>query len=173
MSHSTGAVARALNALSNLCLLASSCSLVLLVVVFGWLVFGRYVLNVTPTWVEQLSLLLVGYITFVGSATVVHEDSHLGVTLFRDMLGSPGREIATALADFILAGFGLVMAFACIDLMQFGWSTKLPMLNVPESLRTLPAFLCGAFTFVFAGARGGRQILLLLSSSDTHENRSL
>ena len=37
----------------------SSTALVILVVTFGWLVFGRYVLNVTPTWVEQVALLLV------------------------------------------------------------------------------------------------------------------
>ena len=34
-------------------------ALVVLTVIFGWLVFGRYVLNATPTWVEQVSLLLV------------------------------------------------------------------------------------------------------------------
>ncbi|WP_417768775.1 TRAP transporter small permease [Stappia sp.] len=145
--------AQALNLLSQLCLFASSCALVLLVVVFGWLVFGRYVLNVTPTWVEQLSLLLVGYIAFVGSAAGVHEDTHLGVTLFREMLASPFREIAEVLADVIMAGFGVVMTLACLELMQFGWSTKLPMLNIPESFRTLPALLCGAFTFLFAGSR--------------------
>ena len=39
--------------------------MVVLLATFGWLVFGRYVLNVTPTWVEQLALVLVGYITFL------------------------------------------------------------------------------------------------------------
>ena len=34
-------------------------AMVVLTVSFGWLVFGRYVLNETPTWVEQSALLLV------------------------------------------------------------------------------------------------------------------
>ncbi|MEO1104572.1 MAG: hypothetical protein AAFW98_12705, partial [Pseudomonadota bacterium] len=34
-------------------------SLFALVPMAGWLVFGRYVLNATPTWVEQVALLLV------------------------------------------------------------------------------------------------------------------
>ena len=34
-------------------------AMVTLIVIFGWLVFGRYVLNSTPTWVEQVSLLLI------------------------------------------------------------------------------------------------------------------
>lgn len=143
-----------LNALSRICTVLSSFALVLLVVIFGWLVFGRYVLNVTPTWVEQLSLLLVGYITFVGGAAGVHEQSHLGVTLFREMLGEPYTDIVAAFADFILAVFGLVMLVACIELMEFGWSTKLAMLNIPESFRTLPAAFCGGLTFLFAMSHG-------------------
>lgn len=159
--RSATAVTGALNALSKLCLYASSFALVLLVVIFGWLVFGRYVLNVTPTWVEQLSLLLVGYIAFIGGATGVHDNTHLGVTLFREMLGSPYTEIVTILADLVLAGFGLVMLWACIELMQFGWSTNLPMLNIPESFRTLPALLCGGLTFLFAGSRAILQTIQL------------
>ncbi|MEP1933581.1 MAG: TRAP transporter small permease [Roseibium sp.] len=172
-TQSVGALTRTLNVLSKICLFASSFSLVLLVVIFGWLVFGRYVLNVTPTWVEQLSLLLVVYITFVGSATGVRENSHLGVTLFREMLGSPYCEIASALADLILAAFGVVMMVACLELMQFGWSTDLPMLNIPESFRTLPAFLCGAFSCLFAGTRGVLQIIQLFHTADASDERSL
>ncbi|MEM1047951.1 MAG: TRAP transporter small permease [Pseudomonadota bacterium] len=144
---------RVLGLVSQLCTYASAAALVFLVIIFGWLVFGRYVLNETPTWVEQMSLLLVGYIAFVGGAAGVHDDTHLGVTLFRDALGAPFSDIAAALADIVMAGFGLVMLLACIELMQFGWDTKLPMLNIPESFRTLPAAFCGALTFVFAGAR--------------------
>lgn len=52
----------------SLCIFVSSIALVVLVTTFGWLVFGRYVLNVTPTWVEQLALLLICYIAFLGAA---------------------------------------------------------------------------------------------------------
>ena len=41
-------------------------AIVVLTVIFGWLVYGRYVMNDTPTWVEQVSLLLVMLITFLG-----------------------------------------------------------------------------------------------------------
>ena len=39
------------------------CALVVLIVTFGWLVLGRYVLNATPTWVEQLALVLIVYMS--------------------------------------------------------------------------------------------------------------
>ncbi|MEP3665744.1 MAG: TRAP transporter small permease, partial [Roseibium sp.] len=93
--------------------------------------------------------------------------------LFREMLGSPYCEIASALADLILAAFGVVMMVACLELMQFGWSTDLPMLNIPESFRTLPAFLCGAFSCLFAGTRGVLQIIQLFHTADASDERSL
>ena len=43
-------------------------ALVILVGMMGWLVFGRYVLNDTPTWAEALALLLVLYMTSLGVA---------------------------------------------------------------------------------------------------------
>ena len=52
-------VEQVLDGIQSLCIFIASIALAILVVTFGWLVFGRYVLNITPTWVEQLSLLLI------------------------------------------------------------------------------------------------------------------
>lgn len=61
--------------------------------------------------------------------------------------------------DFILAAFGGVMCYAGIQLMLFGWDSYLPMLNIPESFRTLAITLCGALIVLNAGARGIIRIL--------------
>lgn len=132
----------------------ASVALVVLIITFGWLVFGRYVLNFTPTWVEQLALLLICYIAFLGAAAGVKDDTHLGVTLFRDVMPLPVQKIIIVIIDFILAAFGGVMCFAGITLMKFGWDSFLPMLNIPESFRTLAITLCGALIFLHAGSRG-------------------
>lgn len=139
--------------LSDVCIFVASCCLVVLIVTFGWLVFGRYVLNVTPTWVEQLSLVLVGYIAFLGAAAGVYENTHLGVDMFRNALGEPARTVVIIAVDIALALFGFVMFLAGIDLVRFGWNTLLPMLNVPEGVRTFSEVCCGALIFLFAGTR--------------------
>lgn len=156
-------VERALDAIRALCMLVAGLALAVLIVSFGWLVFGRYVLNATPTWVEQLALLLICYIAFLGAAAGVREDSHIGVTLFRDMLPPQGRKIAMILVDFGLAIFGAVMLVAGITLMRFGWDTKLPMLNIPETFRTLAITSCGALVMLFAGLRGLQRCLSFAS----------
>src|SRR3546814_1817331 len=69
-------LAGAVSAISGFCL-------VLLVACFGWLVFGRYVLNATPTWVEQVALLLIVVITFFSTASNSREGANLSVDIDR------------------------------------------------------------------------------------------
>lgn len=148
-----------LNTLRALCILVASIAMVILIATFGWLVFGRYVLNVTPTWVEQLALLLICYIAFLGAAAGVKEDTHLGVSLFRDLLPVSLQKMLLIFIDAILAVFGVIMLLSGAELMEFGWATRLPMLDIPESFRTLAITSCGALVMLFAGFRGLVRIL--------------
>lgn len=150
---------RALDLLRALCIALASCALVVLVVTFGWLVFGRYVLNATPTWVEQLALLLICYIAFLGAAAGVKEDTHLGVTVFRDLMPMQVQKITLIAIDAMLAAFGVVMVIAGIELMRFGWDSVLPMLNIPESFRTLAITCLGGLVTLFAGLRALMRVL--------------
>lgn len=142
-----------------LSIFTASAALVVLVITFGWLVFGRYVLNVTPTWVEQLALMLICYIAFLGAAAGVRDDTHLGVSLFRDMMPVWLQKIVVVAIDFMLAAFGLIMLIAGIELMRFGWDSLLPMLEIPESFRTLAITLCGGLIVLHAGSRGIIRVL--------------
>lgn len=149
-----GGTERVLAAVQWISMATACAALVVLIVTFGWLVFGRYVLNATPTWVEQLALLLICYIAFLGAAAGVRDDTHLGVTLFRDMLPLGMQKVIIIAIDTMLAVFGVVMVMAGITLMQFGWDSNLPMLNIPESFRTLAITLCGVLVTLHAGSRG-------------------
>jgi len=165
-------VERALDGLSFVCMLVASIALVVLIVTFGWLVFGRYVLNSTPTWVEQLALLLICYITYLGAAVGIHDNTHLGVTLFRDMLPAKLSTLLKVVIDVVLAVFGLFMMKASFDLVLFGWSTMLPMLGVPEGVRSMSAALCGGLVFIFAGTRVVFRIACLMHGK-TYVERGL
>lgn len=168
MNHETTnpvGIERALVLVRNLCILVAALALVTLILTFGWLVFGRYVLNATPTWVEQLALLLICYVAFLGAAAGVQEDSHIGVTLFRDILPMPARKGLIIAVDLSLAIFGIVMLIAGITLMRFGWDTRLPMLDIPESFRTLAITSLGGLMALFAGLRAILRIVRFRSWS--------
>lgn len=156
-------VTKTLDAVQTLCILIASVALVVLIVTFGWLVFTRYVLNDSATWVEQLSLLLICYIVFLGAAAGVRADTHLGVTVFRSMLPVVLQKIVILLIDFVIAGFGAIIVWVSIPYVMFGWDSLIPLLNIPESFRTSTFGILGALVFLFAGSR---LVLRLLTFKD-------
>ena len=125
-------------------------ALVVLTAIFGWLVFGRYVLNSTPTWVEQVALLLVMLIGFVGAAVGIHRGSHLSIAYFRDNSPGPVRRGFVLLSHLALAGFGALMAVKGYELVIFKWGSDIPLISVPEGLRAIPLMLSGALILLFS-----------------------
>ena len=141
---------RAIDLLRKICILLSSIALVVMTVIFGWLVFGRYVLNATPTWVEQAALLLVMVITFLGAAAGIREKSHLSVRMFVDALPERLAGIANLIVHLVVAGFGAVMAWYSYQLVLFKWTTAIPLIGLPEGLRALPIAIAGLLISLFS-----------------------
>jgi len=56
-------------------------SLILQVIVTAWVVFGRYVLDSTPRWGEELSLVFMVWFSLLSSSVAFRDDSHLKVSL--------------------------------------------------------------------------------------------
>jgi TRAP-type C4-dicarboxylate transport system permease small subunit len=139
---------RFLDQVSNVIMIASGASLVFMTAIFGWLVFGRYVLNSTPTWVEQVSLLLIIYFGFGGAAVGVHRKTHLGVSVFWEMSPEPLRRIFDFTSYSLLAVFGLVMTVYGYKLTVFKWSAEIPLIHISEGWRSLPIMLSGIFIFL-------------------------
>ncbi|MEL6520433.1 MAG: TRAP transporter small permease [Pseudomonadota bacterium] len=151
-----------LNGIAFVCRVVTGLSLVVLTVIFGWLVYGRYVLNDTPTWVEQTALLLVMTIAFLGAAVGTHENTHLAVTMVRSALAPRLRLIVLGVTDIILGGFGLLMLYYGAELTLFKWGSSIPLINVPEGLRSLPLTISGGLIVLFSAGH----IVRLLTGRD-------
>lgn len=142
-----------LGGIATLCRVITGLSLVVLTVLFGWLVFGRYVLNVTPTWVEQTALLLIMVIAFLGAAVGIHEDTHLSVELFRDNAPKTLRTALIVFVDIILIVFGFLMFYYGWQLTVFKWGSDIPLIQLPEGLRSIPLTIAGALIALFSIGR--------------------
>ncbi len=136
--------------IAKICMLLAGISIVVMTAIFAWLVFGRYVLNDTPTWVEQVSLLLLMVIAFLGSAVGVHQDTHLSVVIFRGMVPSWVRSVFVFISDIMMAVFGALMFWYGTELTIFKWTADIPLIQWPEGLRSLPLTICGALLFLFS-----------------------
>ena len=141
---------RLLDFFSHVNTVLTGIAMVAMTAIFGWLVFGRYVLNATPTWVEQVSLLLIVYIAFLGASIGVHRKTHLGVSVFREISPKPVRRILEFLTHGILAGFGILMTIYGYKLTVFKWSAEIPLIRVSEGWRALPVILSGILIFLYS-----------------------
>lgn len=139
-----------LDAVAWLCRVVTGVSLVVLTVIFGWLVFGRYVLNATPTWVEQAALLLVMVIAFLGAAVGVHDHTHLSVAALRSAVPRWMRVVFVVLTDLMMASFGGLMLIYGARLTAFKWGSMIPLIQLPEGLRSLPLTVGGGLIAVFS-----------------------
>ncbi|MEM7472224.1 MAG: TRAP transporter small permease [Pseudomonadota bacterium] len=158
---------RLFDLLARLCVLLAGVSIVVMTAIFAWLVFGRYVLNDTPTWVEQVSLLLVMVIAFLGAAAGVHNHTHLSVVIFRNIVPRKVRSVFVFVSDVLMAGFGGMMFWYGIELTQFKWNTLIPLIQWSEGLRSLPLTISGALLFLFST---GHLIRLFMGRDERQDN---
>lgn len=139
--------------LASVCMALAGTALVVLVIIFGWLVYGRYILNDTPTWVEQLALLLIVWITFLGAAVGVHRNTHLSVDFIRESMPPRIRSFMRVLADLIVLSFGAAMVWQGYALVSAGMGRAVPMLGISEAWRVAAMPVCGALIAIFMIAR--------------------
>jgi len=148
-----------LDSIAALSMFVAGICIVVMTAIFSWLVFGRYVLNATPTWVEQVSLLLVVFMGFLGAATGVHRRTHLSVNFFRYVSPRPLRRFFELLTHLVMAGFAFIMAYQGYKLVLFKWGSQIPLIDIPEGVRAIPIMLCGALTLLYSAGHILRFIL--------------
>ena len=132
------------------CLQLGVTGLVLLLAAVIWQVFGRYVLNNTPTWAESLALLLVLYVTMLGCAVGVRDAGHIGMELLGPMLPARLHLPMEMLIHVLTLVFGVLMAWNCAVMLQSVSGYKIPTLGISESYRYVPLVAAGLLIVLFS-----------------------
>ncbi|PHQ85827.1 MAG: C4-dicarboxylate ABC transporter permease [Thalassobium sp.] len=143
----------------KVCRVITGVALVAMTLLLGYQVFGRYVLNDTPTWVDPLSLLLVMLIAFLGAGIGVYENTHLSVVILRNIVSTRIRSVLVIMTDAFLAIFGGLMLWYGGQLTMFKWNSLIPLIQWPEGLRSLPLTICGGMILIFSLGHLTRHLL--------------
>ena len=123
--------------------------LVIVAIVF-WQVFGRYVLNSSPTWTESLALVLVLYVTLIGAAVGVRDAGHIGMESLLVLVPERIRNRIELLIHALVIVFGAAMIYNGAVLGSSVWSYKIPNLGLPEAVRYLPLVVSGVLIISFS-----------------------
>jgi TRAP-type transport system small permease protein len=116
----------------------------------SWQVFGRYVLNDTPTWAESLTLVVILYVALIGAAVGVRDAGHIGM---ESLLVLVSDEIRRRLEIVIFVFVGLFGAM----MLYYGWgltsgviSYKIPTLGISEGWHYAPLLVSGLLITMFS-----------------------
>ena len=104
----------------------------------AWQVFGRYVLNQSPTWTEPASLLLMSWFILLGSAVGVKEGVHLGFETGLHYAPHWLRRIMLGPTEILVIGFGVAMSWYGWHLAIETWSSNMAGLPIPQGMDYLP-----------------------------------
>ena len=132
------------------CLQLGVLGLVMLLAAVVWQVFGRYVLNNTPTWAESLALLLVLYVTMLGCAVGVRDAGHIGMEMLGDLVPASWQRPIGVAIHLLTLGFGALMAWNCFVMLLSVRTYSIPTLHVSESFRYVPLVAAGLLVVLFS-----------------------
>jgi TRAP-type C4-dicarboxylate transport system permease small subunit len=155
----TLALSRLAAKLTLVVLVLAGFGIMLMTALIAWGVFGRFVLNDTPTWVEAGSLLLMAWFIFLGAAVGVRESDHMG---FESLLAYVPRQIEAGLVLFVQALillFGAAMVFYGLQLVEKGWTDRIPLIGIAKSWDYIPLVVGGSLIVFFSIER----VLLILT----------
>jgi TRAP-type C4-dicarboxylate transport system permease small subunit len=145
-----GGLRGAFSAIAGLTVFIAALSLCGLVGVLAWQVFGRYVLNSSPSWTEPVALTLMGVAALFGAAIAVRAESHFAFPTLVENAPAPLRALLKAMARLIALVFGVALAgfggFLAID----SWGVPMAGAPFPEGVANIGLAGGGALIALFA-----------------------
>jgi TRAP-type C4-dicarboxylate transport system permease small subunit len=144
------AFSRALDLLAGLTIGLAGLALVVLIAMMGWLVFGRYVLNDTPTWIERGATLAILAISMPVAAVGIRERFHLSVLGLRESLPPNTQRWIALGCDALVGLFGVGMAIWSWELVEMVMNFRIPLLGISQGWTYVPMVVGGVLIALFA-----------------------
>ena len=144
------AVQALMQRISGLAIGIAASALIGLVIVQGWQVFARYVLNNSPSWTEPVTLLLLSTAMGMGAAAGVYTNRHFGFVLLAESLPPHVKRLVDCMSPLVIALIGASMSYWSFVLLLDGLDVKMAGAPLPQSIAFLPLALSGVLMVVFA-----------------------
>ena len=129
---------RVLEKVADVVIYIAVAALLGLVVVQGWQVFARYVINDSPSWTEPVTLLLLSTAMGMGAAAGVYTNRHFGFVLLAESLPPHVKRLVDCISPLVIALIGASMAYWSFVLLLDGLDVKMAGAPLPQSIAFLP-----------------------------------
>ena len=144
---------RALRAVSRALLLGSALALAAMMAILTWQVFARYVLGDSPAWAEQSALVLMIWMTFLGTASGIADGFHIRIVEGVTSLRQPWRKRAVAAANVLIVLAGILILILGSQLVGTTWNNAVPTLPLTRGMVYLVIPASGGLMALFAARK--------------------
>ena len=124
--------------------------LVVIVGVTSLQVFLRFILKSPVSWSEEVALLLLIWFGMIAIASAVHHHGHIAITAIRDLLPPAAAHGLDILAQLLILGFGLALAFQGVALVGIVGLQILPASNISKVWLYYPIIVGGVLMAINA-----------------------
>lgn len=125
-------------------------AMVVMTVIIGWQIFGRFVLNDTPKWSEQLAGIIMVYLMLIGGAVAVWENRHIALDVLLNALAPGLQRLLRIVIYALIAVFGAMMVFYGVEMAGIVEAWTIPTLGVSKSFNYWAFPVAGVLIAVFA-----------------------
>lgn len=143
-------VRRLSNAAARLLIGLAATGLVVMTVIIGWQVIGRYILSSSPSWTEQAAQVLMIWFAFLAAAAGVREGFHIRIVALEEAASPRVRRLMQIVSALVVAGCGLAMLVLGGELVLRTWGHTIPSLGISRGLAYLGLPISGGLILVFA-----------------------
>jgi TRAP-type transport system small permease protein len=113
------------------------------VIITSYVVFGRFILNKTPSWGEELSLMCMVWFSLLSAALAVKDDKHIRLSLVDMILPPKALKVLNGFTNLLIAIFGLFMAVAGVQLMILTKNSIMPGSGISSAWMYLSLIMAG------------------------------
>lgn len=149
----------ALGAVSRVMLWLSAIGLVLMTAFIALQVYGRFVLNDTPTWTSNGSVLIMAWFILLGAAVGIREGNHLSFDVLLHFLGHRAKAWLNTVSDVVVVAFGGGMIGYGLQLAITTWPTTIPNIGLSGGVTFIALIWGGILMLVFALERILRRLV--------------
>jgi TRAP-type C4-dicarboxylate transport system permease small subunit len=147
--------------ISRVCLKTAVLGLNIILVAVLIQIFGRYVLNNSPTWTEILALVVVLYVTCLAAAVGVRDGRHIGMESLLLYAPLAVRKWADVLVCLGMIVFGVSMAYGGAILAEAMMPYLNPGLPISQGWSYVPLAGGGLLIVLFSVERIVARVLNL------------
>ena len=141
---------RLIHGTSRTLLLGSAMALALMMIILCWQVLARYLLGNSPAWAEQSALLLMIWMTFLGTASGIADGFHIRIAEGVTSLPPAWRSRVVAAANLLIILAGLIILWFGIILVAKTWNNAVPTLPISRGVVYIVIPVSGLLMALFA-----------------------